>query len=146
MNRRIVRTLHLLLLTGLFISTAFAMASTVSHLSGSYQILQTADLGPQTYIRLQLRLANRGQADLRIQRITLWSFLSPGKSATNSCSLVIPTGASTSTTQLFTIPRSEYRSLTRGTPLRLLVAVEGPEGHKAIELVRLDPISRGKAN
>jgi len=44
------------------------------------------------------------------------------------------------------MPRSEYKLWTSGARLKLLVAVEGPGGRKAIELVRLDRISSGKAN
>jgi len=147
MNRTISRIAHLLALTGLFVLTiGFARASAVSHLSGSYRVIHKADLGSQTRIRLQLQLSNRGARDLRIERMTFWSGAHPGKAEAKSSPFVIPTGASSSTTQEFTIPRSEYRSLSHGTPLTLLVAVEGPEGRKAVELVRLDPISRGKVN
>lgn len=147
MNRTISRIAQLLALTGLFVLTiGFARANTVPHLSGSYRVIHKADLGSQTRIRLQLEFSNSGARDLLIKRMTVWSGHHPGKAEARSSSFVIRTGASSSTTQEFTIPRSEYRSLSHGTPLTLLVAVEGPEGRKAVELVRLDPISRGKAN
>lgn len=147
MKRRMSRISNLLVLASLFVLTAgFAQASEISHLSGSYKVIHKTDLGPQTRIRLQLRLANHGQRDLLIQRLTLWGSSHPAKSATEACSLVVHTGASASTTQEFTIPRSEYSRWSHGKHVRLLVAIESPGGRKAIEEVRLDLISGGKAN
>jgi hypothetical protein len=149
--KRHPRISNLLALAGLFVllfvSTAgFAQASEISHLSGSYKVIHKTDLGPQTRIRLRLRLANHGERDLLIQRLTLWGSSHPAKSATEACSLVVHTGASASTTQEFTIPRSEYSLWSHGKHVRLLVAVESPGGRKAIEEVRLDRMSGGKAN
>jgi hypothetical protein len=148
MNPRISRSSNLLVVAGLCLLTiGFAQASDLSHLSGSYKVVHTTDLGPQTRIRLQLHLANHGERDLRIQRLTLWGASHPRKSATEACSLVVRTGASASTTQEFVIPSSEYRLWRRGKDVRMLVAVESPSGRKTIEeLVRLDRISGGKEN
>jgi hypothetical protein len=148
MNPRISRSFTLLVVAGLFVLTiGFAHASDLSHLSGSYKVVHKTDLGPQTRIRLQLHLANHGERDLHVQRLTLWGSSHPRKSATEACSLVVRPGASASTTQEFTIPSSEYRLWSRGEHVRLLVAVESPGGRKAIEeLVRLDRISGGKEN
>ncbi len=128
------------------LQVSLAQASEISHLSGSYKVVHKTDLGPQTRIRLQLRLANHGERDLLIQRLTLWGSSHPAKSATEACSLMLHTGASASTTQEFTIPRSEYSQWRRGKHVRLLVAVESAGGRKALEEVRLDRISGGKAN
>jgi hypothetical protein len=147
MNPRISRTSNLLLVAGVFVlMIGFAQASDLSHLSGTYKVVHTTDLGPQTRIRLQLHLANHGERDLRVQRLTLWGSSHPRKSATEACSLLLHTDAAASTTQEFTIPRSEYKLLIRSTRLKLLVGVEEPGGRKATELVRLDRISSGKAN
>ena len=147
MKLRMYRISSLPVLASLLVLTiGFAQARDISHLSGSYKIIHKTDLGPQTRIRLQLRLANHGERDLRIQRLTLWGSSHPAKSTTDACSLLVHTGASASTTQEFTIPRSEYSRWSRGEHVRLLVAVESPGGRKAIELVRLDRISSGKAN
>ncbi|MGD0825836.1 MAG: hypothetical protein ABR908_14710, partial [Terriglobales bacterium] len=95
MNPRISRISNLLVVAGLCLLTiGFAQASDLSHLSGSYKVVHTTDLGPQTRIRLQLHLANHGERDLRIQRLTLWGASHPRKSATEACSLVVRTGAS----------------------------------------------------
>lgn len=147
MNPRISRISHLLVLAGVFVLTiGFAQASAVSHLSGSFQVIHKTDLGPRTRVRLQLHLANHGPRDLHILRITLWGSSHPTDGEKKTCSLVLHTDASASTTQEFTIPRSEYRLWTRATRLKLLVAVEEPGGRKATELVRLDRISGRKAN
>lgn len=147
MKRRIPRISSLLVLVGLLAPwIAFAQASDTSHLSGSYKVVHKTDLGPQTRIRLQLLLANHGQHDLVVQRLALWGSSHPAKSATAACSIVVHTGASASTTQEFTIPRSEYSRWSHGQNVRLLVAVESAGGRKAVELVRLDQISGGKAN
>jgi len=147
MKLRMYRISSLPVLASLLVLTiGIAQASDISHLSGSYKIIHKTDLGPQTRIRLQLRLANHGERDLHVQRLTLWGSSHPAKSATVACSLVVYTGTSASTTQEFTIPRSEYSQWSRGKRVGLLVAVESPGGGKAIELVRLDRISGGKAN
>jgi hypothetical protein len=147
MNPRISRVPTLLVLAGFFVLTiGFAQARAVSHLSGSYQVVHQTDLGPQTRVRLQLHLANHGPRDLHILRITLWGSSHPTAAEKKTCSLLLHTDASASTTQEFTIPRSEYRLWTRAKRLKLLVAVEEPGGRKATELVRLDQISGGKEN
>lgn len=146
MKPRISRIPNLVLAGLLVIPIACAQASEISHLSGSYKVVQKTDLGPQTRIRLQFRLANHGQRDLVVQRLTLWGSSHPAKNAMAACSIVLHSGASASTIQAFTIPRSEYSLWSHGEHVRLLVAVENPEGRKAIELVRLDRISGGRAN
>jgi hypothetical protein len=146
MNSRISRISQLLVLTGLFALTiGFAHASDASHLSGSYEVVQKTDLGAQTRVRLQLYLSNHGQRDLQIQRITFWDSHPPGRRP-QACSLLVHPGSSESTTQELTMPRSEYRLWNSAKRLKLLVAVEGPGGRKATELVRLGRISGGKAN
>lgn len=147
MNPRIFRIFNLLVLADLFVLTiGFAQASDFSHLSGSYQVLRNTDFGSQTRVRMQLHLSNHGQRDLHIQRITFWDSPHRPGGRPQACSLLVHPGSSASTTQEFTMPRSEYRLWARGTRLKLLVAVEGPGGRKATELVRLDRISGGKAN
>ncbi|MFZ3265842.1 MAG: hypothetical protein WA172_17680 [Terriglobales bacterium] len=144
---RISRIANVFVLAGLFVLTiGFSGASDFSHFSGSYQVLRTTGLGSQTRLRLQLHLSNRGQRDLQILRITFWDPPHhPGRSP-QACSLLVRRGSSATTTQEFTMTRSEYRFWNSAKRLNLLVAVEGPGGRKATELVRLDRISGGKAN
>ena len=147
MNPRMSRISNLLVLAGLFVLTIeFAHAGDFSHISGSYQVLGKTDVGSQTQVRLQLQLSNHGQRDLHIQRIALWDSPHHPGGRPQACSLLVHPGSSASSMQEFTMPRSEYRLWTSGARPRLLVAVEGPGGRKAIELVRLDRISSGKAN
>lgn len=147
MNPRIFRSSHPLILVGLLVLTiGFAHASELSHLSGSYQVLRKTDSGSQTRLRLQLHLSNRGERDLQIQRITFWDPPHHPGGTARACSLLVHPGSSASTTQEFILQRSQYRAWARETRLTLLVAVEGPGGRKATELVRLDRISDGKAN
>jgi hypothetical protein len=148
MKRRSFRICdYLLLVAGLFMFTArFAQASDVSQLSGSYQVVQKTDLGPQTHVRLQLHLSNHGQRPLHVQRLTLWDLPHADKGATQACSIVVLTGASADTTQEFTIPRSEYKSWKRGARPRLLLQVESPSGRGVTQVVRLDRVSSGKVN
>ncbi len=138
---------YLLVVAGLFmLMTRFAQASDVSQLSGSYQVIQKTDLGPQTHVRLQLHLTNHGQRPLHIRRLTLWDLPHADKGATQPCSLVVLTGASADTTQEFTIPRSEYTSWRRGARPRLLLQIEAPGGRGITQVVRLDRVSGGKVN
>lgn len=148
MKHSFPRIFPLLVLAGLMVLTiGYAEASDISHLSGSYKVVHKTDLASETRIRLQLRLANHGQRDLLVKRISLWgSHSHPVKSATAASSIVVHTGASASTTQEFTIPRADYSRWSHGKQVRLLVDVEIPGGRSAIELVRLDQISSGKAN
>lgn len=148
MNRRISQVFSLLALAGCFIFTiGFAQASEISHLSGSYKVVRKTDLGPKTRVRLELQLSNSGPSDLQVQRLALVRSLHPDKGAHRACSLTVHPGASLSTTQEFTMPRSEYSQWSRGKHATLLVAVGSPQGRKAIEeVVRLDRISSGKAN
>jgi hypothetical protein len=147
MNARILRISHLLVFAGSFVlMVGFAHASDFSHLSGSYQVIRKTDVGSQTRVQLQLHLSNHGQRDLQIQRITVWDPPHHPGGKPQACSLLVHPGSSASTTQEFTLPRSQYRSWTRSKRLNLLVAVEGPGGHKATQLIRLDRTSDGKAN
>ena len=148
MNCRIFRMCdYLLVVAGLFMfTTRFAQANDVSQLSGSYQVVQKIDLGPQTHVRLRLHLTNHGQRELHIRRLTLWDFPHADKGATQSCSIVVRTGASADTTQEFTIPRLEYRLWKRGTRPRLVLQTEVPGSRGATKVVHLDRVSSGEGN
>lgn len=136
-----------LLLAGLFAGLiGSALAGSVSHLSGSYQVLGKTDQRAQTRVRLELHFANRGKTDLAIKRITVWRYGHPSKSAVDVPLLLVRMGATESTTQELAVPASDYRAWSRGAPLTLLVSFESPKGRKATELVRLSRISSGKAN
>ncbi len=57
----------------------FALASNAPVVSGSYEVVQSTDLGSQTQIRMLIHLTNHGPYDLSIQRMTLWDFSHPDK-------------------------------------------------------------------
>ncbi len=148
MKRRSFRICDcLFVVAGLFLFTArFAQASDASQLSGSYQVIHKTDFGPQTLVRLQLRLTNHGQRPLHIQRLTLWDLPHADKGATQPCSIIVRTGASADTIQEFTIPHSEYKLWKSGARPRLLLQVESPGGRGITQVVRLDRVSSGKVN
>jgi hypothetical protein len=138
---------YLLVAAGLLLfTTQFAHANDGSQLSGSYQVLQKNDRGPQTHVRLQLHLNNLGQRDLHIRRLTLWDLPHAGKGAIQSCSIVVLAASSADTTQEFTIPRSEYKLWQRGVRPRLVLQVEAPASRGTMKVVHLDRISGGKVN
>jgi hypothetical protein len=148
MKRKIVRLCsYPLAVAGLFISTTrFAQAKDLSELSGSYQIAQKTELGAQTRVRLQLHLTNHGQQALHIQRLTLWDFPHADKGATQTCSIIVYTGASADTTEEFTIPRAEFELWKHGARPRLVLQIEAPRGQGTTKVVRLDRVSAGKGH
>ncbi len=147
MNRKRRHLLSRFAVAGLFLLiTGFAQAVSVSHLSGTYRIMGTAGHGPDTRVQLQVSLVNHGLKDLEIQRIALWGSAHPTPEAMTASVITLRAVSSVTTTSEFLIPASDLKLLTRGTPLRLLVTVEDPEGRKTTELVQLDRISDGKAN
>jgi len=134
------------LIAGLLVLVVpFSQANDASRISGFYQVIQKTDMGPQTRVRLQLRLTSHGKQELRIQRLTVWDFSHPHKGGTQPCTIVLGAGASVGTTQEFTIPRAEYEMWTRGTRPRLVVEVQSSRGHIAAEAVRLDHEFQAKA-
>lgn len=147
MTLRISQFSSLLVLAGFLVLTVgFAHASDSSRLSGSYRVLGKTEVGSETHLRVQLQLSNHGSRDLHIQEIAFWGPPHRHGGSPQACSLFVRPGSSASTKQEFTMLRSEYRRWTNAKRLNLLVAVEGPDGRKATELVRLDQISGGKAN
>jgi hypothetical protein len=147
MNRKRRNLLSRFTIVGLFLLiTGFAQAATVSHLSGTYQIVGTTERGPDTQVRLQVSLVNHGLKNLEIQRIALWGSAHPSPEAMTAGVITLRAASTVTTTSEFLVPTSDLRLWTRGTPVRLLVTVEDPEGRKTTELVPLDRIFAGKAN
>jgi hypothetical protein len=148
MISRIFRRRNCCLATAVWLAIAlqFVQAADVKHLSGSYQVAQKTDRGAQSSVRLVFRLTNQGEGDLSIQRIALWDFSHPGREAMRPCTLVIPRGSSTETTQEFTVPRSELESWRGANGLRLLLEVRLPSGRMTTEVVHLNAAPGRKAN
>lgn len=142
----ILRNRLIFLIAGSFVlAIPFSQASNASRISGSYQVVEKTGMGSQVHVRLQLRLTNHGQRELRVQRLTLWDFSHPHKGGSQACKLVLGSGASVRTIQEFTIPRAEYQLWTRGTRPRLVVELQSARGRTVAEAVRLDGEFTGKA-
>lgn len=139
-------TCWLLLCAWLMIAPQLSQSSDIRRVSGSYEVLQKPAAGPKSQVQLRLRLTNRGEADLRIQRIALWDFSHPARESMRACSLVVHAGSSGGTTQEFTVPRSEYESWQRGKGPKVLLEVLLPSGRTTTEAVQLSATSSGKAN
>ena len=148
MNSRILRRRNCCLAMAVWLAVAlqFVQAADVRHLSGSYQVTQKTDRGAKSSVRLVFRLTNQGEGDLSIQRIALWDFSHLGRESMRHCTLIIPKGGSTETTQEFTIPRSEFDSWRGANGPRLLLEVRLPSGRMTTEVVHLNAAAGRKAN
>lgn len=139
-------TCWLLLGAWLAIAPQIGQSSDVRRLSGSYQVVQKTEAGPQNRVQLHLRLSNQRSEDLRIQRIALWDFSHPARESMRACSLVVHAGSSADTTQEFTVPHSQYESWQRGKGPRLLLEVLLPSGRTTTEAIELTAASSRKAD
>jgi hypothetical protein len=122
-----------------------ALAKDALLVSGSYQVVQTRNLGSQSQIRLRIHLVNHGPSDLPIQRMTLWDFSHPDKGGTRACTVTLGAHASAETTQDFTIRRSDFELWKRGLHPRLVLEIDGPRNTRSKTVVRLDRISGQEA-
>jgi hypothetical protein len=143
MNSKVFRwgRLSLTVAFSLAFALQFSQGSDIKRLSGSYRVVQKTEIGPHNRVRLQLRLTNRGQSDLVIQRVALRDFSHANREAVRACSLLLRPGRSVETTQEFTVPRSEYESWRGNHGPRLLLEVMLPSGRKTIEAVHLNSAS-----
>ena len=143
---------NLIVILGVFVSTPQISRANdnPSHsgpqITGGYQVLDKGDQAGQTRIRLQLRLANHGPREVHIQRLTLWDLRHPEKGGTQACSISIPAGRSSQSTQQFMIARHDYELWQRGTEPRLVLELQSPNGRKTTQAVRLSRIPGGKAD
>jgi len=119
----------------------FALASNAPVVSGSYEVVQSTDLGSQTQIRMLIHLTNHGPYGLSIQRMTLWDFSHPDKGGSQACAVSLRAHASTETTQEFIIRRSDYQLWQKGMRPRLVLQTPGPGKTKSTTVVRLDRIA-----
>jgi len=131
-----------LVVAALFVlGVQFAPASNALLVSGSYEVMQSTDLGSQAQIRMRIHLVNHGPYNLSIQRMTLRDFSYPDKGGSHACAVALRAHASAETTQEFTIQRPEYQSWQKGQRPRLVLQMEGPRNTKSKAVVRLDRIS-----
>lgn len=122
-----------------------ALANDRPLLSGSYQVVQSRDVGSQSQVHIRIHLVNHGSSDLSIQRITLWDFSHAEKGGTSACAVAIRAHASADATQQFTVQRSDYKSWQKGFRPRLVLQIAGPGRAKRRTVVRLDRVSGKEA-
>jgi hypothetical protein len=148
MTRQMTRFFNcLLIVAGISVFPSHkAQANQAATLAGTYRLVQHADSGDQSRVRLQVRLVNRGSQELHIRRITLWDFSHPTKGGTQSCSIFVHAGGFASTTQEFTVPKAEYELWKRGTRPRVVLEVGAANGRTSTQVIRLDRLSGVKGN
>jgi hypothetical protein len=121
-------------------------ASDLTRLSGSYEVIGKTDVGPKTTVRLHVHLTNQGRGSLSIQRMALRDFSHPTRDQVRACALTIPAGASSNSTQEFTLPRIEYETWQRGNQPTVVLEIVTPSGHRTNEVVRLTQVLDRKGN
>jgi hypothetical protein len=147
MNLKILRAgIGLIFVAVTLSAAAFAQSAGASRVSGSYEVVKKAEIGPDARVRLKLHLVNHEARDLHIQRLTLADFSHSGKGGTLACSIVLGAQAAADTTQEFIIRREEYELWKRGTRPRMVLQLQNQNGQKATEVIRLDHISSGREN
>jgi hypothetical protein len=134
-----------LVMAVLFALGVQSLANDAPLVSGSYQVLQTRNLGSESQIQMRIYLVNHGSSDFSIQRMTLWDLSHADKGGTNSCTVALRAHASAETTQQFTIRRSDYDSWQKGFRPRLVLQLAGPGRAMNRTVVRLDRISGWEA-
>jgi hypothetical protein len=122
-----------------------ALANDAPLVSGSYQVVESRDLGSQSQIQVRIHLLNHGSTDFSIQRMTLWDLSHADKGGTSACAVALRAHASAETTQQFTIRRADYQSWQRGFRPRLVLQFAGPGRSKSRTVVRLVRISGKEA-
>jgi hypothetical protein len=147
MNSWVLQVRKLLLISLLLGGTVqFALGHIRSLVSGTYRVAEKTALGGQMRVRLQLNLANYGNRDVLVHRITLWDSSHPEKGGTQACSIRLRARGSTGITQEFTIRRSEYELWKRGAQPRLVLEMQTAAGRKTTEAIRLHRVGSGKAD
>jgi hypothetical protein len=117
-----------------------------TELSGSYEVVQKANIGARTRVRLRVHLTNREPRDLQIQRLTLFDGPRVDQSASQACSIALRSGTTADIEQEFNISHTEYELWRRGSRPRLVLELRTARGGKTTEVVRLDRIDGGKVN
>ncbi len=97
-------------------------------------------------MRLKLHLANRGNDNLVIQRLAVWSLSHPDKASSQACSRVVPAGSSADFTQDFILQRSQLELWRHGAHPQLLIQFQAPNGRTGTEVVSLEPTTGRKAD
>jgi len=114
-------------------------ASAAPAVSGSYRVVDTADLGTDVRVTLSIRLTNPSDNVLLISKVGLLG-LAPAVHATEEVpvSVNIDPNSSSSFTQDFTIPKAAYELMGKGIRPRLILQVQsaGEDDTLTVSLTR----------
>jgi hypothetical protein len=122
-------------------------ASAAPAVSGSYRVVDTADLGTDVRVTLSIRLANPSDNVLLISKVGLLG-RAPAVHATEEVpvSVNIEPNSSSSFTQDFTMPKATYELMGKGVRPRLILQVQ-PAGENETQLtVSLTPASGSRSH
>jgi hypothetical protein len=113
-------------------------------ITGSYEVLQKTEVGPQTKVRLRVHLTNLSQETLQVQQLLLFDFGHPPSNGTPAPPLILRPGASADTSQEFVVPRLQFEQWNMGTNPRVVLQLQTSTGARITQAIRLEPASTGK--
>ena len=146
-NHRIFRNHYCLAVTLLLFGLG-AQCATAGNVpvTGSYEVIEKADLGSQTKILLRLHLTNHGQGVLYLQKILLWDFGHPPSAGPHALAIALHSGASEDATQEFVIPQLQFHQWQRGLRPRVALDLQTATGARITQAIRLDraPARKGE--
>ena len=128
------------------VTPQLTQAREVTRLSGSYQVVEKSNAGPNTTVRLQIQLTNLGSARVSIQRIALRDFSHPTHDGVRPSALTIPAGGIAGSIQEFTVPRVEYEGWQSGNRPTIVLELSTASGRRTTEVLRLTRVSDRKGN
>jgi hypothetical protein len=92
--------------------------------SGMYKVTETADLGTQIRVTMQIRLMNSGEDRIFVTQARLRGFLHPGRGEDKHARVILEPHGSSEFTQEFTIAKQEYELWSRGARPHLGLKVQ----------------------
>jgi hypothetical protein len=113
-------------------------------ISGSYEIVQKADLGSQTKILVRYHLTNRGQSSLSVQGVLLSDFAHPPNGGPLKPPVTLSPGASGDISQELVIPRLQFDQWQRGVRPRAILELQTAAGARATQAIRLGRVAARK--
>ncbi|HTZ45973.1 MAG TPA: hypothetical protein VMH20_00170 [Verrucomicrobiae bacterium] len=113
-------------------------------ITGSYQVIQTTDLGSQIKVTLRLELASHGQTPVNVVGLLICDFAHAAVGGRQTAAITLRPGISTELTQQVIIPRAEYEQWQRGVRPRVLLKLQGSAGVSFTQVVRPSHVAVGK--
>jgi hypothetical protein len=131
----------------LLLALSSPAASAAPAVSGSYRVVDTADLGTDVRVTLSIRLTNPSDNVLLISKVGLLG-LAPAAHATEEVpvSVNIEPNSSSSFTQDFTIPKAAYELMGKGVRPRLILQVQSAGGAETKLVISLTPAFGGRSH